>query len=127
LAQSAAKPPRILRISGEGAEVIARSQSEVLPAAFLSQPEAITWQSSDGAAVHGLYYPPANPDYEAAGAPPVIVYIHGRTYLPGFMTLSTSRRISSPAAAMPSWRSTTAAARALGARTARRCATTGGG
>jgi len=77
LAESAAKPPRILRVSGEGAEVIARSQSEVLPAAFLSQPEAITWQSSDGAAVHGLYYPPANPDYEAAGAPPVIVYIHG--------------------------------------------------
>lgn len=77
LAQSTAKPPRVLRVSDEGAEVIARSQSEVLPAAFLSQPEAITWQSSDGAAVHGLYYPPANPDYEAGGAPPVIVYIHG--------------------------------------------------
>ncbi len=77
IAQSAAKPPRVLRVSGSRAEVIARSQSDVLPAAFLSQPQAIAWQSSDGVAVHGLYYPPANPDFEATGAPPVVVYIHG--------------------------------------------------
>ncbi len=77
IAQSAAKPPRVLRVSGGQTEVIARSQSDVLPVEFLSQPEAIAWQSSDGVTVHGLYYPPANPDFEAAGAPPVIVYIHG--------------------------------------------------
>lgn len=77
LAQSARKPSRVLRITGGEVEVIARSQSDVLPAAFLSQPEAIDWQSSDGVTVHGLYYPPANPDFEAEGAPPVIVYIHG--------------------------------------------------
>ena len=77
LAQSARKPPRVLRITGGEVEVIARSQSDVLPAAFLSQPEAIDWQSSDGVTVHGLYYPPTNPDFEDEGAPPVIVYIHG--------------------------------------------------
>ena len=77
IAQSAAKPPRVLRIANGQTDVIARSQSEVLPVAFLSQPEAIAWQSSDGVTVHGLYYPPANPDFEAEGAPPVIVYIHG--------------------------------------------------
>ena len=77
IAQSAAKPPSVLRIAGGEMEVVARSQSEVLPAAFLSQPKAIAWQSSDGVEVHGLYYPPANPDFEAEGAPPVIVYIHG--------------------------------------------------
>ncbi|HPR35301.1 MAG TPA: prolyl oligopeptidase family serine peptidase [Anaerolineaceae bacterium] len=77
IAQSAAKPPRVLRIANGQTEVIARSQSEVLPAAFLSQPQAIAWQSSDGVTVHGLYYPPANPDFEVEGAPPVIVYIHG--------------------------------------------------
>ena len=77
IAQSAAKPARVLRVSGCEVEVIARSQSDVLPAAFLSQPETLDWQSSDGVRVHGLYYPPANPDFEAAGAPPVIVYIHG--------------------------------------------------
>jgi dipeptidyl aminopeptidase/acylaminoacyl peptidase len=77
IAQSAAKPPSVLRIAGGEMEVVARSQSEVLPAAFLSQPKAIAWQSSDGVEVHGLYYPPANPDVEAEGAPPVIVYIHG--------------------------------------------------
>jgi dipeptidyl aminopeptidase/acylaminoacyl peptidase len=67
----------VLRVSGSKTEVIARSQSDVLPAAFLSQPQAIAWQSSDGVAGHGLYYPPANPDFEATGAPPVVVYIHG--------------------------------------------------
>ena len=78
IAQSAARPPRVLRISGGQTEVIARSQSDVLPAAFLSQPEAIAWQSSDGVTVHGLYYPPAHPEYEAGGTPPpVVVYIHG--------------------------------------------------
>jgi dipeptidyl aminopeptidase/acylaminoacyl peptidase len=27
--------------------------------------------------VHGLYYPPTNPNFTAAGLPPAIVYIHG--------------------------------------------------
>jgi len=77
IAQSAAKPPRILRIFDGQKEVTARSQSDVLPAAFLSQPQALSWQSSDGVTVHGLYYQPAHPDFEAPGAPPVIVFIHG--------------------------------------------------
>lgn len=77
IAQAAAKPPRMLRISGGQTEVIARSQSDQLPAAFFSKPEAISWQSSDGVTLHGLYYPPTHPDVEAAGAPPVVVYIHG--------------------------------------------------
>jgi len=77
IAQSAEKSPRILRIAAGKTEVIARSQSDVLPTAFYSQPQDFAWQSSDGAEVHGLYYPPAHPDFEAAGAPPVVVYIHG--------------------------------------------------
>ena len=77
LAESAAKPPRVVRLLEGRAEVAARSQSDVLPVEFLSQPEAISWQSSDGVRVHGLYYPPANPNFEAPGAPPVVVYIHG--------------------------------------------------
>ena len=77
IAQSAAKAPRVLRISGGQTEVIARSQSDMLPDEFFSQPQALSWQSSDGVTVHGLYYPPAHPDFEAAGAPPVVVYIHG--------------------------------------------------
>jgi dipeptidyl aminopeptidase/acylaminoacyl peptidase len=77
IAQSAVKPARVLRISGDQKEVIARSQSDVVPMAFLSQPQALSWQSSDGVTVHGLYYPPAHPDFEALGAPPVVVYIHG--------------------------------------------------
>ena len=77
IAQSAAKPPCVLCITGGQTEVIARSQSDMLPDGFFSQPRALAWQSSDGVTVHGLYYPPTHPDYEAAGAPPVIVYIHG--------------------------------------------------
>ncbi|MCC7371534.1 MAG: S9 family peptidase [Chloroflexi bacterium] len=39
-------------------------------------PEAVTWTSSDGETVHGLFYAPPGHD-PAAGPPPVIVRVHG--------------------------------------------------
>ncbi len=78
IAQSAAHAPRVVRVAQGQSEVVARTQADLLPSAFYSQPQAISWQSSDGVTVHGLYYPPVNPDFEAGGTPPpVIVYIHG--------------------------------------------------
>ncbi len=78
IAQSAAHAPCVVRMTAGQSEVVARTQVDVLPSAFYSQPQAISWQSSDGVTVHGLYYPPTHPDYEAGGTPPpVVVYIHG--------------------------------------------------
>ena len=64
---------RIWRQSGSD-----RPQPERRPASGVPQPtRSYRLAVLDGVTVHGLYYPPANPDFEAEGAPPVIVYIHG--------------------------------------------------
>ncbi|MCC7366018.1 MAG: S9 family peptidase [Dehalococcoidia bacterium] len=57
--------------------VLRRASGETVPAAALSAPQAVDWQSFDGELAHGLYYPPASARFEAEGAPPLVVVIHG--------------------------------------------------
>jgi dipeptidyl aminopeptidase/acylaminoacyl peptidase len=63
-------------------EVIRRSNeaaSEPALRAYFSQPEPIEFPSSGGLTAHGLFYPPANPDYLAPRGekPPLLVKSHG--------------------------------------------------
>lgn len=53
-----------------------RSGSEMLTARY-ADAEAISWTGHDGDPVYGLYYAPTSPDFESAGAPPLIVKVHG--------------------------------------------------
>lgn len=80
-ASSPQRPERILGVGGRGAEpavtVQARSTAERLEADDLSTPRPVRWTAADGAAVHGLYYPPASRRFRANGAPPLIVDVHG--------------------------------------------------
>ncbi len=72
--------PAIARMSlgGVEAEILKRSRDETLEAAYVSRPEALTFDSG-GEATHAFYYPPTNPAFEApAGtAPPLLVLSHG--------------------------------------------------
>jgi len=70
-------PTRIVVWDGDKWTVAARSDSESIPPGFISAPQPITWQTAQGSPVYGLYYPPANPNFYAEGAPPAIVNIHG--------------------------------------------------
>lgn len=70
-------PERIVTVKGGRATVQARSGGESLAAEDLSAPESLQWQAPDGTAVHGLYYPPASQRFQAEGAPPLLVRIHG--------------------------------------------------
>jgi dipeptidyl aminopeptidase/acylaminoacyl peptidase len=54
-----------------------RGAAEDLPPAWYAAPRFLTWGGEDGALVYGLFYPPGNPDFEAAGKPPLIVHVHG--------------------------------------------------
>ncbi len=45
--------------------------------AYLPTAKEITWSTTGGVPVHGLYYPPTHPTCTAAGAPPALVHIHG--------------------------------------------------
>ncbi len=57
--------------------VVARSSAENISAAYHSTPRPVSWLSKEGVEIHGLYYAPANPHFQAEGKPPMIVYIHG--------------------------------------------------
>lgn len=77
-------PPRVVvgRFTDEPvpagrAVVMRRSRAEGFEPGLLSTPRAVQWRAEDGTAVHGFYYPPANPRFTAEGPPPAIVSIHG--------------------------------------------------
>ncbi len=77
---SASAPAAVTRVRLDGplTDVVKRSREDTLEAAFVSAPEAITFESA-GLPVHAFYYPPRNPDFCApAGAlPPLLVLSHG--------------------------------------------------
>jgi dipeptidyl aminopeptidase/acylaminoacyl peptidase len=70
LPSAKAPPPTATRI-------LRRTNSEELPSQGYSSPRPITWAGLDGGDVFGLFYAPANPAFEGAGAPPLIVKVHG--------------------------------------------------
>ncbi|NLD42134.1 MAG: S9 family peptidase [Chloroflexi bacterium] len=79
LASGPAVPRRVISLDPvQGAvRVRARSEKEDLPAEAISEPQPVTWRSAEGDTVHGLYYPPRLPGHQGAGAPPLIVRVHG--------------------------------------------------
>lgn len=80
LALIASSPESTTRIiSGNGPDwtIAAKSSPEDIAPQYLPTPQPISWLSNDGVSVHGLYYAPSNPDFQADGKPPVIVHIHG--------------------------------------------------
>lgn len=50
-----------------------------VPSGFLPAPEDITFPTTGGVEAHGLYYPPAHPEYEGPTGelPPLLVLAHG--------------------------------------------------
>ncbi len=68
---------QVIIMRRDGFEVVFRVNDTRLDASFISLPREISWKTVHGSTVHGLYYPPCNPDYGWHGAPPAIVYVHG--------------------------------------------------
>ncbi len=81
VASSGTIPPRVvvldLAAESPSVTIARRSASEDVPRAALPSPQAVSWTSFDGEQAHGLYYPPASDRFEGAGAPPLIVLVHG--------------------------------------------------
>lgn len=78
IASSSTIPSRIITLHQEDGEIInRRSSTENIIGVGLSSAQAITWQGDDGEDVYGLYYAPADGQFMADGAPPLIVEIHG--------------------------------------------------
>ena len=77
LASAPTIPNRLVIWERSGMKTVARSASETIPADYLPSPEAITWEVEPGIPAHGLFYPPANPEFLSSGRPPAILAIHG--------------------------------------------------
>ncbi|HET6485636.1 MAG TPA: prolyl oligopeptidase family serine peptidase, partial [Spirochaetia bacterium] len=60
-------------------EVIRRSRSLSLPAAWFSVAEPVEFPTDSGKTAHGFFYPPGNPDFAAPRGerPPLLVMSHG--------------------------------------------------
>lgn len=80
IASSPTIPPRVVTLALDTpspARSVRRSAAEHVPAAALSTPQALTWASTGGVSVHGLYYPPSSAEYQSSGPPPAVVLLHG--------------------------------------------------
>ena len=79
VASGPAQPMRVVEceyLTGKS-RIIARSSGETVPAAALSQCEAISWPTARGETAHGLYYSPASERFAGISKPPLILLIHG--------------------------------------------------
>ena len=70
-------PPRLITVDLEGnTRIIRRSTQDNLPRKLFSLPKPISWISSDGRQIYGLFYVPQNSFYSGNGEPPLLVIIH---------------------------------------------------
>lgn len=81
LGANAQKGVALYRYSASSKELtaIAQSSQHQLPAALVSTPQPISFNTSDNETAHGFYYPPLNPEYIAPEQtlPPLLVTCHG--------------------------------------------------
>ncbi len=81
VAGAANLPDALIAVTVPGGEVIRLRQSRRLTveARYLSAPQAITFETTGGAAAHAIYYPARNPDFCAPPGerPPLLVKSHG--------------------------------------------------
>lgn len=80
LAGSANSPSQVIAVDLATGEWHSLRQVAALPVspAYLSEPQPICFDSSDGEQAYGLFYPPCNPDYSLSDElPPLMVRCHG--------------------------------------------------
>ena len=81
VAGSGTEPMAVVRIdvATEAATTIKKSLEIDLDPAFISQPEPIDFETTDGEIAHAFYYPPCNPGFVAPDGekPPLLVISHG--------------------------------------------------
>jgi dipeptidyl aminopeptidase/acylaminoacyl peptidase len=80
LAGAADTPCQVIRIQLDSGEWQTLATASQLPVAadYLSTPESLCFDSTEGEQAYALYYPPNNPDVNAAeGSPPLMVRCHG--------------------------------------------------
>lgn len=76
IASSSAQPARLVEMDVHGLHVLAGGDKDDIAPQYYAPAQPLRWQAADGARVHGLYYPPTNPDFAWDGLPPAVVRVH---------------------------------------------------
>ena len=68
-----------LDVSSGATDMVRQADSVEVDAAYLSSPEPVEFETTDGRKAHAFYYPPCNPDFTAPEGekPPLLVNSHG--------------------------------------------------
>lgn len=76
IASGSAHPPRLVTLDAAGQHVEAGGEGADIAPEFYAPAQPLSWQSVDGETIHGLYYPPTNPEFAWDGLPPAVVRVH---------------------------------------------------
>jgi dipeptidyl aminopeptidase/acylaminoacyl peptidase len=76
IASNSALPARLVELDAHGQHILAGGENDSLPSEYFAPALPLRWQGLDGAWVHGLFYPPTNPDFTWDGLPPAVVRVH---------------------------------------------------
>jgi dipeptidyl aminopeptidase/acylaminoacyl peptidase len=93
-AASPTEPSAVIELDLEArtTNVLRRATTLELDERYISKPEPISFEGTDGLTSHGFFYAPKNPDYTAGDdeLPPLIVYVHGgpTAHVPPILQLS---------------------------------------
>jgi dipeptidyl aminopeptidase/acylaminoacyl peptidase len=85
IASGSTIPQRLISLPLHGTEpqpsatarVLMRTSSEELPAEVYASCQSMQWSGLNDGNVYGLFYPPASPQFDGLGKPPLIVMVHG--------------------------------------------------
>ena len=80
IASSSTLPARVITLSLDNPQAVRvrkRSASESVAEQEFSRPRAVSWATTGGTMVHGLFYPPSSTRFQGIGLPPAIISIHG--------------------------------------------------
>ncbi|GAP15550.1 dipeptidyl aminopeptidases/acylaminoacyl-peptidases [Longilinea arvoryzae] len=75
VASGSAYPARLVGIDSNGLQVLTGG-ADSIQTDYFAPARPLDWIGMDGGVVHGLYYPPTNPDFTWEGLPPAIIRVH---------------------------------------------------
>ncbi len=76
IASSSAQPACLVRFNEGRLRVLAGGEDETIVPEYYAPARPLHWPAPDGTPVHGLYYPPTNPEFNWEGLPPAVVRVH---------------------------------------------------
>lgn len=76
IGSGSSQPPCLVRLAGDELQFEAGSGEVDVTSAYFAPAQPLAFSAADEGMIHGLYYPPTNPDFTWQGLPPAVVRVH---------------------------------------------------